>query len=357
MAQSQSPQPDSVVVLGLDGSPGTALASTMDPMRRLPGSPTVQQIRRAIPAQLCRPSLLQSISYVARDLLQVAAAAWTAMGTNFWALFVLGHDCGHGSFASSEWLNDCVGWLLHTPLLVPYYPWKLTHRHHHRHTGHLHEDEVFRPVAWEARSELYRIAARPLLLGAGGLVWWLYLLFGYPGGGCYSHLLHQPTFCARYGARTLYQRAWVGVSRAGVLVWLAGLFLYWEAVAVACYYLVPVWICGSWLVAVTLLHHLDESCEYTSDSWTFLGGALNTVDRDYWPFQAWTHHIGTRQVHHVLADIPHYHLPEATRAFRAKFPALVNQRAGLPLWGYAHHVRLLCTNFYVMPNIKRLRWR
>eukprot|EP00808_Paulinella_micropora_P030381 g27629.t1 len=205
MAQSQRPQADSAIVLGLDGSPGTALASTRDPLRRLPGSPTVQQIRRAIPAQLCRPSLVQSISYVARDLLQVAAAAWTTMvllrhevapgwlvwllywlvqGTNFWALLVLGHDCGHGSFASSEWMNDCVGWLLHTPLLVPYYPWKLTHRHHHRHT--------------------------------------------------------------------------------------AGLFSCWGAGAVACYYLVPVWICGSWLVAVTLLHHLDESCEYTSDSWTML---------------------------------------------------------------------------------------
>ncbi len=64
----------------------------------------------------------------------------------FWAVFVLGHDCGHGSFSDSGLLNDLMGNLLHAPILVPYYPWKLSHRHHHKNTGNMDKDEIFYPV-------------------------------------------------------------------------------------------------------------------------------------------------------------------------------------------------------------------
>lgn len=39
-------------------------------------------------------------------------AYWAAQGTMFWALFVVGHDCGHGSFSNSKLLNSVVGELL-----------------------------------------------------------------------------------------------------------------------------------------------------------------------------------------------------------------------------------------------------
>ena len=67
-------------------------------------------------------------------------------GTLFWALFVLGHDCGHGSFSPNSVLNDAFGNLLHCPLLVPYYPWKVSHRRHHKNTGNMDRDEIFYPI-------------------------------------------------------------------------------------------------------------------------------------------------------------------------------------------------------------------
>ena len=43
---------------------------------------------------------------------------WFLQGTMMWAIFVLGHDCGHGSFSNSWLLNDIVGNFLHSIILV-----------------------------------------------------------------------------------------------------------------------------------------------------------------------------------------------------------------------------------------------
>jgi hypothetical protein len=56
---------------------------------------------------------------------------WLAQGTMFWALFVVGHDCGHQSFSPSRTLNDFVGNIVHATILVPYHGWRVSHRKHH----------------------------------------------------------------------------------------------------------------------------------------------------------------------------------------------------------------------------------
>jgi len=76
------------------------------------------------------------MAYVLRDVVLVlglaAAAArldswlvwplyWAAQGTMFWALFVLGHDCGHGSFSNNPSLNSVVGHILHSSILCVFY--------------------------------------------------------------------------------------------------------------------------------------------------------------------------------------------------------------------------------------------
>jgi omega-6 fatty acid desaturase (delta-12 desaturase) len=57
---------------------------------------------------------------------------------------VIAHECGHQAFSNYQAVNDGVGLVLHSLLLVPYYSWKHSHRRHHSNTGNVVKDEVRR---------------------------------------------------------------------------------------------------------------------------------------------------------------------------------------------------------------------
>lgn len=67
-------------------------------------------------------------------------AFWNIAGFFMWCIFVVGHDCGHGTFSDSELLNDIVGHFTHGSILVPFYPWQLSHRRHHMYHNHIEKD-------------------------------------------------------------------------------------------------------------------------------------------------------------------------------------------------------------------------
>lgn len=69
----------------------------------------------------------------------------------------------------------------------------------------------------------------------------------------------------------------------------------------------------------TWLHHTDESIPHLGlESFTWLRGALSTVDRPYpWILDHCHHRIGSTHVcHHLFSKIPHYHAHEATECMK-----------------------------------------
>jgi omega-6 fatty acid desaturase (delta-12 desaturase) len=151
---------------------------------RQPTSPppfTLGALRKAIPPRCFERPLARSAAYLAADLaalLALAAAVlyldalpslprilrWGALWPAYWFLagavatgvWVIAHECGHGAFSAHPRVNDAVGLVLHSLLLVPYYSWKHSHRRHHSNTASLERDEA-RP----ARSCSGRAARAP----------------------------------------------------------------------------------------------------------------------------------------------------------------------------------------------------
>ena len=68
-------------------------------------------------------------------------AGWVATG-----VWIIGHECGHQAFSEYKALNDSVGWVLHSALLLPYHPWRISHAAHHAATNSMEDDAVFVPT-------------------------------------------------------------------------------------------------------------------------------------------------------------------------------------------------------------------
>ena len=219
-------------------------------------------------------------------------------------------------------MNDVMGTFLHAPLLVPFYPWKLSHHHHHKNTGNIDKDEIFYPTRERDHPDNFK----PLHLFYGGVSWFAYLWSGY-----YPRKVnHLNPFEPMFAAHVLG----CFFSLGALVVWVGMLLHYWSLCglpALLLHYGVPCFIFASWLVVVTFLHHTEVGVSWYGDTrWNYVRGQLSSVDRDYGWAHSLTHNIGTHQIHHLFLLIPHYHLEEATKAFRAVYPQFV-RRSSLPI--------------------------
>ncbi|KAI4373394.1 hypothetical protein MLD38_011522 [Melastoma candidum] len=295
----------------------------------------IADIRAAIPKHCWEKSVARSLGYVVWDLfvcLVLGRAAmlylsgwmsvlwpvyWFAQGTMFWALFVLGHDCGHGSFSDHPGLNNVVGHLLHTIILVPYHGWRLSHKTHHNNHGHVENDESWVPLTEEVYNSL-ETSTRFLrfVLPFPIFAFPLYLWKRSPGkeGSHFNPYSKLFTKKDRMDV-TISTLCWF--SMAALLIYLCST---WGTPTVLKLYGIPYLIFVMWLDTVTYLHHHghDEKLPwYRGKEWSYLRGGLTTVDRDYGMFNSIHHDIGTHVIHHLFPQIPHYHLVEATRASKA----------------------------------------
>jgi len=100
------------------------------------------------------------------------------------------------------------------------------------------------------------------------------------------------------------------------LLWLGSVIGYQRTALLY----VPAYLwCNAWLVLYTWLQHTDPALpHYGDDSWTWMKGALSTIDRPYGVFDWMHHYIGSTHVaHHVFSSLPCYHAQEATRHIKA----------------------------------------
>lgn len=324
--------------------PPTRKKSEAESLKRVPHSRppfTLGQIKKEIPSHCFQRSVLRSFSYVVYDLAiafvfyyiatnyfhhlpkPLSSMAWLLYGfvqgcvlTGVW---VIAHECGHHAFSDYQWLDDTVGLILHSCLLVPYFSWKYSHGRHHSNTGSIEKDEVFVPkqkssIRWYSKylnNPPGRLITLFITLTLG---WPLYLAFNVSGRPYDRFASHYDPYGPIYSDR---QRLQIFISDAGIVAVFFGLYQLAMAKGLAwvlCTYGGPLLVVNGFLVLITFLQHTHPSLpHYDSSEWDWLRGALATVDRDYGILNKVFHNItDTHVAHHLFSTMPHYHAMEAT---------------------------------------------
>ncbi|KAK1283057.1 hypothetical protein QJS10_CPB21g01280 [Acorus calamus] len=336
-----------------------------------PGAPPpfgLAEIRAAIPKHCWVKDPWRSMTYVIRDVTAVAALAagaaylnnwvvwslyWVCQGTMFWALFVLGHDCGHGSFSNNPTLNSVVGHFLHSFILVPYNGWRISHRTHHQNHGHVENDESWHPLPERIYNDMGSFTKKVrFTVPFPMLAFPVYLWRRSPGKkGSHFHPESDLFIPREKNAVITSTVCWSAMAAL-----LAGLVCVMGPVQMLKLYFFPYLIFVMWLDCVTYLHHHgheDKLPWYRGKEWNYLRGALTTLDRDYGWINNIHHDIGTHVIHHLFPQIPHYNLREATKAARPVLDKYYRepQRSGpLPFHLFGDLMRSMRYDHYVEDN-------
>nr|QBI71560.1 plastid omega-3 fatty acid desaturase [Arachis hypogaea] len=333
-----------------------------------PGAPppfNLADIRAAIPKHCWVKDPWKSMSYVARDVIVVLGLAagaaylnswlvwplyWAAQGTMFWALFVLGHDCGHGSFSNNHKLNSVVGHLLHSSILVPYHGRRISHRTHHQNHGHVENDESWHPLSEKIFRSLDTMTRTLRFTVPFPLLAYPVYLFSRSPGKTGSHFHPDSDLFVPSERNDVITSTACWSAMVAILV---GLGFLMGPIPLLKLYGVPYLIFVMWLDLVTYLHHHgheDKLPWYRGKEWSYLRGGLTTLDRDYGWINNIHHDIGTHVIHHLFPQIPHYHLIEATEAAKpvlGKYYKEPKKSALLPFHLIGDLVRSLRRDHYV----------
>lgn len=313
---------------------------------------TLGDIKAAIPPECFVPNVGKSFFFFFRDIAIIAllyAVAykldswlffpifWAMQGTMFWALFVVGHDCGHQSFSRYKWLNDLMGHICHIPILVPYHGWRISHRTHHKNTGHLDNDESWYPVSesdYNAMDWVEKIGRYYVFL----LAYPIYIFMRSPNKEGSHFFPSSPLFKK--------SEKWDVITSSVLWFCMVGLLAFltyqWGWMWLLKYYAGPYIVFVIWLDLVTFLHHTESDIPWYRDpEWTFLKGALSTIDRDYGFINHIHHDIGTHVAHHIFLNMPHYNLKKATEAIK---PVLGEyfRKSEEPIWVSAWRSCISC---------------
>ena len=218
-------------------------------------------------------------------------------------LFIIFHDCGHGSFFKSKRLSETVGFIFGVLAFTPYHRWHNSHLIHHRTVGNLDKRgvgdvwtlTVTEYKALPSRKKLaYRIFRNAFImfgLGAG-----LMFLIG-------NRFTHK-TF-TRKEKINVYVTNLAIVIIATTLCFTIG----WKA-----YLLIQVPIMYFAAIGGVYLFYLQHQFEgthwYTNKDWDFKTVALQ--GSSYYKLPAilrwFSGNIGFHHIHHLSSKIPNYRL-------------------------------------------------
>ena len=224
-------------------------------------------------------------------------------------VFIIFHDCGHGSFFKSAAANHILGAITGVLTFTPYYHWRWEHAIHHSSAGDLDRrgtgdvwtltvQEYLEASRWKRFA--YRLARNPVVL---------FVL-----APLFLFVVMQRVPSLKAPLRERYSVYWtnlaMGVIAAG-LIWVFGLKAY------LIIQLTAVMVAGSAGVWLFYVQHQFEGVYWErGDEWDYATAALKGSSFYKLPrvLQWFSGNIGFHHIHHLSPRIPNYFLEKCHKA-------------------------------------------
>lgn len=251
------------------------------------------------------------------------AATWLAIyltiGISFWLtfglailgaglvtrVFIISHDCGHGSFFATKRANSIVGFITGVLSFTPYHHWRWEHARHHATSGDLERrgmgdvwtmtvQEYIEASRWTRFR--YRFARNPImLLGLGPL---------------YLVLINNRFTTANAGKVERYSIYATNICILLIAVGMSWLFGFQTYLWIQFVIIMANGMAGVWLFYVQ--HQFEGVYWGRGDDWDFVSAALEGSSFYRLPklLQWFSGNIGYHHIHHLSSRIPNYNLEE-----------------------------------------------
>jgi len=224
-------------------------------------------------------------------------------------VFIIFHDCGHGSFFKSRAANDFVGFVCGILTFTPYYHWRWEHSLHHASSGDLDRrgigdvwtmtvQEYLESSRWKRFA--YRLARNPIVLFGIAPFYLFFIRNRFPKANA-----------NRRERSSVYWMNLAIFGMAGAMTFLFGLKVYLFIQLTA---LMVAGSAGIWLFYVQ--YQFEGVYWERRDEWDYAQAALQGSSYYKLPrvLQWFSGNIGFHHIHHLSPRIPNYNLEKCHKA-------------------------------------------
>ncbi len=224
-------------------------------------------------------------------------------------IFIISHDCGHGSFFKSRPANDILGFITGVLTLTPYFHWRWDHALHHATSGDL--DRRGSGDVWTLTVQEYLEASRGKRF-AYRLTRNPFVLFVI--APLFLFLVKHRFSDVKAGRRERNSVLWTNLAILGMaagLSWILGLKAY---LLIQLTVMAVAGSAGVWLFYVQ--HQFEGVYWERGDHWDYATAALQGSSFYKLPkvLQWFSGNIGFHHIHHLSPRIPNYYLEKCHQA-------------------------------------------
>jgi omega-6 fatty acid desaturase (delta-12 desaturase) len=281
---------------------------------------------REIVAKYQQPAIWRSIWQMVNTLVPYAALwylMYLSLAVSYWLIvplailaagflvrvFIIHHDCGHGSYFKSQEANDIWGFVTGVLTFTPYYLWRWEHAVHHASSGDLDRrgtGDVWTLTVQEyleasrGKRFAYRLARNPVVLFVIAPLVLFMIKHRFPN--------------AKASKRERHSVYWTNLAILGMAAAMSLFFGIKAYLIIQISVMAMAGSAGVWLFYVQ--HQFEGVYWERADDWDYVTASLKGSSFYKLPkvLQWFSGNIGFHHIHHLSARIPNYNLEKCHKA-------------------------------------------